>query len=326
MALMIRAFPRADITIAVASRRDAWAIRRHLDPRVSEEVRVFTRGGCDSAHRVRVATFGSLDRRRADLLVLADSAEVVQRVATDVVIRLANQHVFGFTPPGGLRGAWLSRQVEALLGPVIHRVGDPAGRPAEVVVRVAESPRVAASGRASGLGRKREAFWFNDRRNAAVARVARAVAEGDTGTLREHGLEPHGWADRVAPARVAVLVESPEHGRELARRLPGWDLEAGPPGPTSGDDPGPARSILTLVHAHHRIPLEVDVLVLADGGPGRLDLPGFPPPRPDGGGVAVVDFGDEFDREASEATRGRLRASQGLGWRVEAPARWGRLS
>jgi hypothetical protein len=192
------------------------------------------------------------------------------------------------------------------------------------MVRVADSRLIPTTDNVAGLERKRGTNWRND----IIAQLALAITEGDREALRCHGLRLDEGADHGDelghPARGAVLVESPEHGRELAR-LPGWCLRSGRPGPTSGDVPASDRSIVTLVHAHHLDPLDVDVPVRADGGSGRLDLPGFPP-RPPGPGrrVVPVDFGDESDPGAAEATRGRLRDYQGLGWRVVSPARWGR--
>jgi hypothetical protein len=325
IALLIRAFPEAFVTVAVASRRAAWRIGEQVGRRVSEPVEVFTRGLCGSDRRVRVATFNSLDEKQADLVVFADAAEVLHARASDLFARMVNQRAYGFTPaePSGSRaGLW----IESRLGPAIYRVPGLAARPAEVAV--ADSPWIAVPAGAEGLEWKR-ALWRDERRNGVIAGVAGALAGGDREALWRHGLLLQEGSDRgderAGPGRVAVLVESPEHGGELARLLPGWDLRSGRPGESSGEAAAPDRSILTLVHAHHRDRLDVDVLVRADGGAGALDLPGFPAARREAPGrrVVVVDLGDDFDGAAEAATRCRLRAYEELGWRVAAAARWG---
>src|SRR5204862_296816 len=72
----------------------------------------------------------------------------------------------------------------------------------------------------------RRAVWHNAARNAAVAGLALELALDPGAALARLGAggregERPGRAGR---ARVAVLVESTEHGRALLALLPGWRL------------------------------------------------------------------------------------------------------
>jgi hypothetical protein len=125
-------------------------------------------------------------------------------------------------------------------------------------------------------------------------------------------------------------VEGTEHGEVLTRLLPGWRLVHARPdadgrqrnadkgeGPVTG-----TRLVVTAVVAASR-GLGADVLVRADGGEWSLRVEGFPPAL-DGGenrDVLLVDFADDFDRQAAHDTGRRRRDYQARGWEVRpAPA------
>lgn len=327
IAAVMNAFPEASITVVVAARREAEELPLQLGPLVGEPVVVFTRDFVLSDRRLRICTPGSVDEREADILIFAEAEHVLHLKVADVFDRLVNQHVYGFTSAAA-RGRASQLAIEGRLGPVIYEVPGAAPR-AGVTVLVADTPWAPSLNHLAGLERKRRAIWHADRRNDVVAKVALAVARGDRAALGEHGLllhtdaDPLGDRDRLPS--VAVLVESPEHARELARRLPGWPVWAGGTEPDAEGGPDTGPSIMTLVHARRLKRLDIDILVRADGGAGALDLRGFPPRHRDieGGQVILVDFADDFDPEAREATLGRLRGYEGRRWSVAVPTRWG---
>jgi hypothetical protein len=174
------------------------------------------------------------------------------------------------------------------------------------------------SGPATSLERKRMAVWQNSRRNAAIAKIARAKADGRVADLWPYGLllEQDALEARArAGGRVAILVESPEHGRALALLLPNWSLlERVPPRPPSfaaaDDEPElPQRSIVTLARAAQLDDLDVDVLIRADGNPWPIALRGFPPQAgPEARRVFLIDFADAADEVAREHSCRRLAA------------------
>src|SRR5262249_37347187 len=151
---------------------------------------------------------------------------------------------------------------------------------------VAEVPRTRTS-----LERKRRHVWRAGRRNDFIAALTDALVGRDRATLWGHGLflgaEDDAYFTGPAPS-VTVLVESPEHGRELLKRLPGGELWDAVPrkgqAAQRAADPfkiGPLpQVILTLVEATRltdndgRHSLGTEVLVRADGTEWPLDLKG----------------------------------------------------
>jgi hypothetical protein len=171
------------------------------------------------------------------------------------------------------------------------------------------------------------AYWTHDARNDGIAAMVKAVQQQDVPRLWECGLMPaiEGHLESKSHLRVAVLVESPQHGRELLRRLPGWKLTDAVPvkgTATQGRfDPFPEwpcdQTIITHVAAANMEQdeeIDVDILVRADGSEHPLGTTKFPPRRVDGQQVLLIDVADDFDDEARAATRRRLSHYVERGW------------
>ena len=157
-------------------------------------------------------------------------------------------------------------------------------------------------------------MWHHKERNKLVAAVAEAAVSSDTASLRRLGLRnEHLAALRHSkdPA-VNVLVESPEHGRELLSLLPEWPLLADGSAainPAShGDTPdtvGPA--IVTTAYAAQHV-LDPDVVIRATGTPWPLRLRDFPPSHDDQHTkILIVDFTDGQDPGAAAAAQRRIQ-------------------
>jgi hypothetical protein len=156
---------------------------------------------------------------------------------------------------------------------------------------------------ADALGRKRALYWRNGPRNDFLAAVARAVVAGRR-TTPPRPVYPESWPMPRKPA-VAVVVESPEHGRELLRRLPGWRLRAAagctyPEAAESGNGVGIVATESYLAESG----ASAHVLVRATGTGGPLDLRGLTAPT--GEGLRVLDFEDDFDDVADGWARQRV--------------------
>jgi hypothetical protein len=124
-------------------------------------------------------------------------------------------------------------RVAALCGPVIY---PPERQPAaHVTVAFAQVPHIHAprKNKLNALERKRCTIWHNDGRNDVIAAIARACVDGNAAALYEHGLfldmDDQAVHQLLYGRDVTVLVESPEHGRKLLQRLPGWELAASIP-------------------------------------------------------------------------------------------------
>jgi hypothetical protein len=357
------ALPEARINVATVSRslaRDVhWQLRRHL----REPVALLNKGGgVLSETRLKVCTWAGVDEHSCDVIFFSEATDAITawyvgerrrdedernaefharlqaRLRGEPItlpsthpagpMEITNQHVFGFVAEGQRLGRRERLLLEAQVGTVINRVTGPAGPLADVQVLFAEVPLVPIEVNANSLDRKRQAVWHNERRNEVISQIADALARRKPEALWRHGLLLDGdhleLGAGTRQLRVAILVESPEHGRELARRLTEWPLLVGQRSYEDRDDRLPTQSIITLVNADGLARRHIDVLVRADGTSGPLDLPGFPPRARgrQGRPVVLVDFGDEDDAIAVAATRRRLQDYQARGWEVTAPDRW----
>jgi hypothetical protein len=117
--------------------------------------------------------------------------------------------------------------------------------------------------------------------------------------------------------RVAILVESIEHGRRLQTMLPAWPLLAA----TGDQRPVHAQtSIVTQTYASQH-PIDAHVLVRADGGESPLNIKDFcapaqqPAQKDNSNALALlIDFKDDFDAHAIDNTEARVRDYQQRGW------------
>jgi hypothetical protein len=333
-----RLFPRARALVVTTTRRRVGALARRLGRLLPGSVAAGVRLGAGPhlGARVLVTTrqsFGHAahDTDPFDWLLFADACRVIDAsVSWPGLAAIKRQKVVGFVRRGEVPSPATRLYLEGVCGPVIYEAPGPGGRQARVRVIFAEPPLTPKCGAGDALAHKRQCVWHNESRNRALAVLATALAAGDDEPLRRQGLLRPDLRLPVAGLigrRVAVLVESTEHGRELTRLLPGWPLCASLPSPVGSRRPAsgpPTRGILTLAAATAAGPLDVDVLVRAGGGGGPLELPGFPTPalgaRQE---VLVLDLADADDARAEADTRRRLRDYERRGWEVSAPPRLG---
>jgi hypothetical protein len=298
------ALPHACISIGVASRSLAVSFHSRLSRRLREPVALHHKHGVVfSEERLRVATAGSLDPWWSDLVLFVEASDAITRLFQPTMSELKNgQAAYGFVDESKRLGACERLRLEGFLGPIIHRVGP---GPATVSVLVVKLEPVPSLGVHDALERKRRAIWGNQVRNKVIARTATQLANE---------------SKRLAAKRVAVLVESPEHGRALARLLNGWPLLDRRPERRDGprdDGELPARSIVTYVRARQLGILDVDVLVRADGGGWPLPSIGFPLLADAiSADVTLVDFDDNGDARLTSDTQSRLADYRGRGWKV----------
>lgn len=319
--LILELFAPGRVMIVTKTRDEAREISRALRAGRREPVACYTRQRTQSDIRVQVGTAGGLDLADARVVIFADATQALHEGIRNYRDVLRRQRIYGLLDPRVDPARRERLVIEACLGPVVGRVG-PAGAPTPDVVAVfADWPGGERPDEPLGLGWKRGSIWDNAERNAAVARLANALAGGDAEVLWGSGLfldeEIAGLPDAL---RIAVLVESAEHARALGRLLPGWRLlHAGGEAPVDaggGAAGGPDLSIVTMTCAHDRGRLAADVVIRADGTPWPLDLPLRADGPVDGGGrpVLLVDLADHQDGTARDATRRRWLAYRRRGW------------
>jgi len=283
-----------------------------------------------------------------DLVVLPDARAALGRRHQEVLWRLPWQRVYGFLLPGQRA---LSRrqqlQLQAAVGPVIFEAPDPRGDPAGVRVVWLPPPWAAPRDGLPALARKR-ALWHDGRRNELIADVASAVKSGDQVRIWECGLlfdaadrvagtptavSAASWAASSCSSRaVTILAESAEHGRELLRRLPGWQLLDLVPSAAREPNAHPGsrlevrpldRKVVTFARAAKLVALDTDVLLRVDGQGWPLELAGFPPRREQADrDVLLIDLADDFDRQAKDAALARRRDYDARGWAVGRMPTW----
>jgi len=321
---MCRLFGKANILIVAASRRTARSLRWMLSHRFGDDVGLAVSGIGVARRRIMVTTplcagiFGPCD---AQVVLLANASEAsgehVKQAFSYISQMPARRYAFVHQ---GQRLGWGERlSLEAMSGPVIY-TGD--CEPADVLVYLAgpcKAPRI--HGYLTDLGIKRRTIWNNDERNNLVADIAKACVDQNTELLERVGLQQipsELISDGSQPPVVSILVESTEHGRQLMRWLPGWQLMSlrhdGNVEPSAGQEI--AGQIVTVVYAAlHGI--HSDILIRADGGADGLSIKDFPPPfasRPQG--VAIIDVYDAGNERTGRQTQGRLKAYSRLGWPV----------
>ncbi len=322
--LVCRRYPRARVLILAATKDQVRRLHHKLRPGLRYDVRVGTgskqyRG----ANRV-VATMasGQIYDDAWDIIVYAFAEQLAGKRAFEHALDNAGPRVYGLIKSNRPLPLRTQLIVEGVCGPVIHEVPDPRGREADVRVVTLQAPWMPVPGKLTPLERKRKMYWHNDKRNTAIADVAEAFVDGDRESLWQHGLLLDDDVDPViednADPRVAIVVESPAHGRALLDRLPGWQLLDGA---AQHDDQDSVealdRVIITLVRAARLRQIDCDVLVWAAGGCSCIDMKGFPPRSKDDQRreVLLVDVADDFDDMAVEEAGSRQY--QDRGWRVD---------
>jgi hypothetical protein len=280
------------------------------------------------------------DRPGRDVLLVADAEQIATEAGAAALLESRAPRAYAFLRSGQRLDTLKRLCLRLLFGPILWQEARPEGPRAAVRVAFVQ-PDVGGLPRTkTPLERKRLHVWHADRRNDFLAALADALARRDRARLGAHGLflgaEGDGFFAGPAPA-VTVLVEAPEHGRELAERLPGWALWDAVPrqGQAAQRAVGPFavgplhRVILTLVEASRlrdndgKCSLDTDVLVRADGTGWPLGLEGLPPRTSQADReVLLVDLADDQDEEARAATRRRLRGYRRRGWDVQGAPAW----
>lgn len=403
IALLVRLFPSARMLIVCRNSRDADSLYRSLRRRLGKGIYPHTDVNWADQTRVVVGTEQSLSSANDldwNVIVFVGAEPAIHEEPAGRAARMQDHLMYCIRTERRQLGPHETLQLEYICGPEIWRAPDPAGQKVEIRVLMPQGPVVHLPGHTAqepALDRKRLTIWHNEARNECIADLAAAFADGDVQTLWERGLLLHddedGLRREFGEPRVAIMVESTEHGQRLLQLLNGWSLIDNTRNRSKGDTPSdldrvgnsnatanhprnrvhgdtqPAldrgivsgfdesqaqnvddaptntdradkaqfhgshtrnrgecdtqhalnRVIVTQVAAS-RVQLDVDIIVWAGGGEVPQLPMGFPARGADRRRQLWVDIADDWDQDAVEATRGRLRAYQRLGWHVDAPS------
>jgi len=331
IALISRAFPDARIVIAAASRRRVYALWRSLRDILGNTVHLYTNGTKAPWARIVVSTYAflwSLNWQGIDVLLLPDAADAAGDGRREILgnISTTARRVYSLITPE-LRLAPVEQLcLEALSGPVIYSTTPKAAAVNVILADGVSFPRVE---QLEGLERKRVAYWNNTARNDAIVAIAQALAHRNIPQLWSLGLLKDGPQEVLPlgdhPPYIVILVECTEHGRELLKRLPGWELLRGANREVLEiGDPADARTgTIGTVLCAANCDINADIMIYAGAGCFR-DLPGFPPPRDrqPGGRIVLIDLADDFDGKARQDAQRRLNNYVGWGWTITNAPRW----
>jgi hypothetical protein len=214
-----------------------------------------------------------------------------------------------------------------MFGPVIYRPGDESADFTTVAVAWLPAASYPAGEPETQLERKRIFFWHNAQRNRLIAAAARAFSESDRRAIAGLGLdEAARWLageelgqvpilSSRAPT-VAIVVENPEHARELAQLLPGWSL-ASQTGSMELDTAVTDNTIVTLTLAA-KSTLVTDVVIYAAGcGEEWFDKLGLACAGITGERMLLVDMADDCDERATRDIQARQADYDRRGWAME---------
>jgi hypothetical protein len=321
--LIRRLWPKAVCVTAVATYRTALWWQDKLEERLQEPIELRL-PGANSAGRWVVGTYTGIrhcQRRQWDILFLAHGEEAPGMKAIEMFFDFTWDRVYAFVQPQRRPDRYIRWFVEMMAGPVIHHLAKPRAR---VRVVLLATPSCVVPHSSTALAAKRANYWANSVRNAHIAAVAQAMATGDRQALKHAGLRNKDIRLILAAnkSRLRVLVESPEHGRQLLTLLPGWRLLDKTAPDAAATEPqeranskGPA--IVTATYAATER-VRTDVLIRATGTEWALRMKRFPPRR-DGTRaweVLLIDFADSFSPQVQNDTQCRLQDYERRGFLV----------
>ncbi|HVX62147.1 MAG TPA: hypothetical protein VHC19_16130 [Pirellulales bacterium] len=331
VALICEYCPNARIFIVAANREKVARLARRLQPLLARPITWGDQEPWNSPVWLHVETADMFVKGfNADwhMVLFSDIESAIARQtletadrACDLII-MRTQWRYCFIPASRRLHSDSRLKLEAIVGPEIYREPASTTQLRDVQLLLVRAPLVpAAASYDSPLERKRSLIWANSPRNAVIATIAQGFADGDLPGLWQHGLLldiadiAELQSDELS---VAILVESPEHGRHLLQLLPGWRLAGMVPSEEhrrQAPMPCGNRTIATFEKAR-RVGCSVDVIIRADGT-GTQWHQSFGPYRTsasDAGNLMVVDFRDDVDPQAQHDTRRRLDDYAAHGW------------
>lgn len=325
--LLDETFPKTSFVVAAATVSRAVALWNDVYRVVTDKPGLAVPHRHFAAGRWLVGTYSKIDPSMFApdaVLILPDAEDSTGIRFIEWVARMGFPRCYAFVRPGRKHDRRVQLRLEQLAGPLIHR----SARPRVPVKAIIMPLPIGAIARQSGnaLERKREWYWRNAARNEYIANVAMSIAEDRRDDLRQMGL-----ADAIAtPSEnhapsIAVIVESPEHGREMAAWLPGWPLlmaysKADVAAGGEAEQSTPALAIVTSSYAA-MYGVTANVIIRGTGTAWPLRIKRFPPERRRGTPteILVIDFQDGFHAGAGHDAGLRRTDYLRRGYRVVEP-------
>lgn len=267
--LLCRLFPRSSFVIVGKPAAELSLLQDRIATQLGEQVEFFGRHTRTQRHRIAF-THGKTNWAFAagprPIVVALDAHELVTTGG-----QLALEILYRHNCPGRVLGFQCRKRIrrhpEFLLEEWFGapcRVG--RGPAPTIKFFFAPAPRFGRLRSPNALEFKRALIFCNASRNDRLASIAKAVAAHDRPKAAQLGLAEL-ILDLNRRRKVTILVESLEHAKRMARRLPGWPIAA----LASGSGYGPAAEglIQTIAHAD-AFGIGTRILICGTGGPDPL--------------------------------------------------------
>jgi hypothetical protein len=338
VAQVARAWPEKTILILAARRVDVCRFRRRLRRYKIHADAVTGRNNPAEVGRIAVSTFMAMSHAPVrhewrDIVFVLDAVEAVGKTARWCLSHARRARWYGLVPDGAKPSPFEDDLLTELFG--FQEIYIPRHYHYEAPVAVVRCSIEGGPSLPPGLDDvevKRQGIWRNPMRNRRIARLARLLHDDGADQLRRQFPAVAEALAGTSTASVFVVVENLEHGLELARKLSGWPLIAGPSPNTAGlsandvqillageeaREQRPPFAIVTAAGLQTMIKPAPGVVVRADGGVGlpvlgSIDL--LMPTWHAGRRMVLVDFNDRHHPALRRWSRRRQEAYERQGW------------
>ena len=333
-------YPHTQIVIVTPAVGDANMIRNRLEEFIPPtDIGQVGGGKKIQGRRVTVAVRNSLKAapiRECGILLYDEVHTAAAPVTSEVLGHAMNCKMFGFTASAEMRGDNANLLVEAIFGPVIHRIEYAEAVEKQLVVPIRVEMQSVPNGPAlnfkSTTATNRHGLWRNDERNEKIAADARRFSANGEQLLVstdsvEHALELF----QLLPDFVLVYGNMSKHLRERyeARGV----LNSGEH-PINRKEREHLRQLFAAGKIRRAISTcwdqavdfpQLNVFIRADGmsadifgvqGPGRTSrvFEG----KTEG---VIIDYMDEWDKTLRNRACKRMTLYRKKGWEVSTPQR-----
>ena len=324
IAQLISLYPAKKVVVAIPTRKRVWKVWQTLGELLGEPVGLVTAKSRRPGRRCVVCTYRTLSQlpvREDSILVVADAERATDDVARFTVGKCAYTRVYGLIQAGITRDEIADLRLKALAGEVIFTVGGGKNRARVLLVSM---PTVVKSIKGHGLRYKCRTVWQNRTLNRLVARLANALLNNDMDQVRACGVNLDLEELLDTNQRVAVLVESTSHAKELRSLLRDWPIFSMVPlelkqqvkekVPTSPNNF--TGVIVTSMYAMQK-GVDADIIIRATGGNGTWLVKESPAAQDEQGQRLLFDFVDTHDTRACRDTHLRVRDYRSKGMTIE---------
>jgi len=286
-----QAFPDSPVLFPIAKQADAIGFLGELN-KLSDEPIQFAKGiRAIPKARLIVSTFAaakSVELVDCPIVIFPIWPGQLTEKMKGVIQNLSRERMYFIRIESDRFSVADEEELQHRIGPVIPDLGPPNTTVSHTfyTVRFSSRTRPHQDGTRTGNG-KRDEYWQNKRRNRAIAAVAKQIAL---------------LASRSQ--KVVVLVEVPEHARNLGELLDKWQIRINP----NSGGLLPTCSIVTLSAASTREDFDPSWVINAMGGPPSKWLTQWLARQSkNGASIRVVDLTDRFSAEAAACSDARQK-------------------